>query len=124
MTLNERYRAIYMRLYGFKDFCDEQHNNVMRELEKEIQSLRPEVGLPSHPVLGECEDCGHKIVTPLHHFPDTLEDAKRWQLARYGRVDGKIITDHRWADLWDEQEMDAVLRQHKSQTEPQSSEDK
>ena len=41
MTLNERYRDIYARLYGFKDFCDEQHHHVMRELEKELAS-RPE----------------------------------------------------------------------------------
>ena len=39
MSLNERYRAVYMRLYGFKDFCDEQHNNVMRELEKELSAV-------------------------------------------------------------------------------------
>jgi hypothetical protein len=38
MTLNERYRAVYMRLWDFKDFCDEQHNITMRELEKELEA--------------------------------------------------------------------------------------
>jgi hypothetical protein len=40
MTLNQRYRTIYARLYGFKDHCDEQHHHVMRELEKELE-LQP-----------------------------------------------------------------------------------
>lgn len=30
-------------------------------------------------VFGECEECGHKIVTPLQHLPDTLKDAERWR---------------------------------------------
>lgn len=42
MTLLERYRTVYARLWGFKDHCDEQHNITMRELEKELKSLQPE----------------------------------------------------------------------------------
>lgn len=36
MSLYSRYVEIYTRLYGFKDHCDAQHQNVMQELEREL----------------------------------------------------------------------------------------
>lgn len=79
MSLNERYREIYARLYGFKDHCDEQHHHVMRELEKEL-ALRPEeqalsllrqlVNLTEHfddAVWYDKDNVRHPAVTPLVH---------------------------------------------------------
>jgi hypothetical protein len=38
--------------------------------------------------------------------------AARYRLARFGQLNGEQITDHRWLDIWDEEEMEKAVAEH------------
>jgi hypothetical protein len=45
--------------------CLEGSNEMLRE---RVRQLQDELRLSKAPVIGECEECGHKIVTPLRRL--------------------------------------------------------
>ncbi len=39
--------------------------DAIESLQAQIAELQRDLALSKLPVIGECEDCGHKVVTPL-----------------------------------------------------------
>lgn len=85
---------------------DAEKMRALVVLARELERQSGPTGLPAHPVIGECEECGHKILTPLKHLPNTMKDAERYRWLRNSN-------DRDWNRLLQDggEPMDAIIDQ-------------
>lgn len=65
------------------------HIRIEDELKSDLAQAQARCAELERAVLGECEECGHTIISPLHHLSSVEKDAARY---RWLRENAETIT--------------------------------